>query len=49
MVPKFLNATKVNALTPPIFILFDWHATLADTMEAMYASIDDMWAEADAL
>ncbi len=36
-------------LTPPILILFDWHATLADTMEAMYAAMDDMLAELDEL
>ncbi len=32
-------------MTPPILVLFDWHATLADTMDAMYAAMDDMLAE----
>lgn len=27
---------------PPQIILFDWHATLVDTMEAMYESTNDM-------
>lgn len=37
----------MHHLVPPILILFDWHATLADTMEAMYAAMDDVLAELD--
>lgn len=29
-------------LTPPKVILFDWHATLVDTLDAMYHAVDDM-------
>jgi phosphoglycolate phosphatase len=32
----------MNALTPPRVILFDWHATLVDTHEAMYHALDDV-------
>ena len=28
-------------LTPPRVILFDWHATLVDTLDAMYHAVDD--------
>jgi len=33
----------------PSAILFDWHATLVDTHNAMYLAIDDMLAELDTL
>ncbi|WP_020407352.1 HAD family hydrolase [Hahella ganghwensis] len=29
-------------LTPPSLVLFDWHATLVDTLDAMYHAVDDM-------
>ncbi len=32
-------------LTPPRIILFDWHATLVDTLDAMYHAVDDMLKE----
>lgn len=32
-------------LTPPSIILFDWHATLVDTLDAMYHAVDDMLKE----
>ena len=32
-------------LTPPKVILFDWHATLVDTLDAMYHAVDDMLPE----
>jgi len=32
-------------LTPPDVILFDWHATLVDTLDAMYHAVDDMLKE----
>jgi len=32
-------------LTPPTVILFDWHATLVDTLDAMYHAVDDMLKE----
>ncbi|MGE0483016.1 MAG: HAD family hydrolase [Gammaproteobacteria bacterium] len=31
-----------RALTPPAVILFDWHATLVDTRDAMYRAVDEM-------
>lgn len=33
----------------PSAILFDWHATLVDTHEAMYHAVDDMLAQLDEL
>ncbi|NIB39940.1 HAD-IA family hydrolase [Pseudomaricurvus alkylphenolicus] len=39
----------VAQLTPPSLILFDWHATLVDTLDAMYHAVDDMLAEFDEL
>lgn len=35
----------VAALTPPKVVLFDWHATLADTLDAMYHAVDDVLPE----
>ncbi len=32
-------------LTYPSVILFDWHATLVDTLDAMYHAVDDMLKE----
>ncbi len=31
-----------RALTPPRVVLFDWHATLVDTLDAMYHAVDEM-------
>ena len=36
---------SVVKLTPPKVILFDWHATLVDTLDAMYHAVDDMLPE----
>jgi phosphoglycolate phosphatase len=35
----------VVKLTAPNVILFDWHATLVDTLDAMYHAVDDMLVE----
>ncbi|MFT5032086.1 MAG: phosphoglycolate phosphatase [Bermanella sp.] len=35
----------VAELTTPAVILFDWHATLVDTLDAMYHAVDDMLPE----
>ncbi len=35
----------VAELTTPTVILFDWHATLVDTLDAMYHAVDDMLPE----
>ena len=35
----------VASLTKPKIILFDWHATLVDTLDAMYHAVDDMLKE----
>ncbi len=32
-------------LPAPVVILFDWHATLVDTLDAMYHAVDDMLVE----
>jgi phosphoglycolate phosphatase len=34
--------TPKRALAPPRVILFDWHATLVDTMDAMYYALDEV-------
>ncbi len=31
-----------RALTPPRVVLFDWHATLVDTLDAMYHAVDEV-------
>lgn len=36
---------SVAKLTAPSVILFDWHATLVDTLDAMYHAVDDMLPE----
>lgn len=36
-------------LSKPILILFDWHATLVDTLDAMYHAVDDMIPEFQSL
>ncbi len=36
-------------LSPPAVILFDWHATLVDTLDAMYHAVDDMLPEIETL
>lgn len=33
---------RVQTLTPPRILLLDWHATLVDSLEAMYKAIDDL-------
>lgn len=39
----------VATLVPPEVILFDWHATLVDTLDAMYRAVDDTLPELDQL
>lgn len=34
-----------RVLVPPKVILFDWHATLVDTLDAMYHAVDDLLAQ----
>ena len=36
-------------LIRPAVVLFDWHATLVDTLDAMYHAVDDMFPEFEAL
>ncbi len=36
-------------LEVPSFLLFDWHATLVDTLDAMYHAVDDMLPELETL
>ena len=33
----------MHSLTLPKIILFDWHGTLADTYDAMYNALDDLF------
>lgn len=37
-----INHNHFSALIPPKVILFDWHATLVDTLDAMYHAVDDV-------
>lgn len=39
----------MNKLTAPRVILFDWHATLVDTLDAMYHAVDDVLPGLDKL
>lgn len=39
----------VADLTRPTVVLFDWHATLVDTLDAMYRAVDDTLPELDKL
>ncbi|MBK8973872.1 MAG: HAD hydrolase-like protein [Hahellaceae bacterium] len=39
----------VARLHRPTLILFDWHATLVDTLDAMYHAVDDLLPELDEL
>ncbi len=34
-------AKAARILTPPKVVLFDWHATLVDTLDAMYLAVDE--------
>lgn len=34
---------------PPALVLFDWHATLVDTLDAMYRAVDETLPELDVL
>lgn len=34
--------STVRTLTPPRILLLDWHATLVDSLDAMYRAIDDL-------
>ncbi len=36
------NEGEIEKLVAPTVILFDWHATLVDTLDAMYHAVDDM-------
>jgi phosphoglycolate phosphatase len=36
-------------LTAPALVLFDWHATLVDTLDAMYRAVDDTLPELETL
>ncbi len=38
----------VNLIRPSV-VLFDWHATLVDTLDAMYHAVDDMFPEFESL
>ena len=38
-----------KALVPPRVVLFDWHATLVDTLDAMYHAVDDVLPQLPAL
>jgi phosphoglycolate phosphatase len=40
---------KIEKLVTPTVILFDWHATLVDTLDAMYHAVDDMLMQLQAL
>jgi phosphoglycolate phosphatase len=40
---------RLEPLPSPHIILFDWHATLADTLDAMYGAVDDMLPRLEAL
>lgn len=47
MIRDLEEAARV--LTPPKVVLFDWHATLVDTLDAMYNAVDEMLPRIDEL
>ena len=50
--PRFPHAREPHTaarLTAPAVVLFDWHATLVDTQDAMYRAVDGLLSELDAL
>ena len=50
--PRFPHAREPHTaarLTAPAVVLFDWHATLVDTQDAMYRAVDGLLTELDAL
>lgn len=40
---------RLEPLPTPRIILFDWHATLVDTLDAMYRAVDDMLPKLESL
>ncbi len=42
-------ARRIVTLPRPSVILFDWHATLADTLDAMYHAVDDVLPQLEEL
>ncbi|MCW8949026.1 MAG: HAD family hydrolase, partial [Sedimenticola sp.] len=40
---------SLKTLVPPKILLLDWHATLVDSLEAMYRAIDDLLPQFDEL
>ncbi len=40
---------QIASLAEPAVILFDWHATLVDTLDAMYRAVDDMLMQLEPL
>lgn len=42
MLQETLVGSTASSLPPPTIILFDWHATLVDTSDAMYNALDDL-------
>ena len=42
-------ARSIVTLPHPSVILFDWHATLADTLDAMYHAVDDVLPQLEGL
>jgi len=45
LLKRHKKGIETIALTPPKVIIFDWHSTLVDTLEAMYHAVDDTIAE----
>ncbi len=43
------TSAEASHLCPPQVVLFDWHGTLVDTLDAMYAAMDDMLLQIDTL
>ena len=43
------TSDEATGLRPPAVVLFDWHGTLVDTLDAMYAAMDELLLQLDAL
>lgn len=47
--PEHHYKTDYSSLTPPKILLFDWHGTLVDTLDAMYSAMEEMLPQLETL
>ena len=47
--PSYASPLETHPLTPPKVMLFDWHGTLVDTLDAMYSAMEEMLPQLEEL